>query len=411
MTLTIDPQPLNSIFLKNRIIELGLKQWWLAEQIGVDRKTVNRWLRGQVKSIQKENLIALSKVLDCETRELTLTDHQSHTANSEDQKTAAELITASSLMEKLGPVGEWNVIESLLKSTLVPELPLYVLGELYSQLTIVSWRQSKIPQVEIYNKKTKEIASKLNDKALIAKALLSEANIFSWRGECRKSIECSKSIFSLERFIGPKLMGSTHSNLGGLLYEMGEIDLGLFHVDKSIFYFLIDGTALNLSISHCHLAIIGLHKNDLQMAEAHAVKSQDLALAIDFRRGVYMANLILANVQAAKGLISDSVMNLYKGIEGFKSLKVEEGLNYEFAGRICRLNGKLEESLTYLNKGVGVSNEFPLYQAAVYLELALTQQKLQLDHRNSIQQSLRLFDKCEATTKVDFIKSMSLDVP
>ncbi len=411
MILSTEPKPLNSIFLKNRIIELGLKQWWLAEQIGVDRKTVHRWLQGQVKSIQTENLLALSKILSCTAEELILSDKNSHTADLEDQKTAAEMIAASSLIEKLGPVGEWNVIESLLKTTLVPDLPLHVLGDLYNQLTIASWRQSKIAQADVYNKKTKEIALKLNDKTLLAKALLSEANIFSWRGDCRKSIECSDSIFKLERFIGPRLMGSTHSNLGGLLYEMGETEIGLAHIEKSIFYFLIDGTAMNLSISHCHLAIIGLTKRDLKMAELHALKSQELAAATDFRRGIYVAYLILANIQAVKGLISDSVMNLYKGMEGFKSLKVEEGLNYEFAGRICRLNGKPEESLSYLKRGVEISNEFPLYQAAVYLELALTEQKLQLDNRNSIQQSLRLFIQCQAHKKVDLIKSMSLDVP
>ncbi len=31
---------LDASFLRERIDALGLKQWWLAEQIGVDRKTV-----------------------------------------------------------------------------------------------------------------------------------------------------------------------------------------------------------------------------------------------------------------------------------------------------------------------------------------------------------------------------------
>lgn len=39
---------LNPVFLKNRILELGIKQWWLAEQVGVDRKTVIRWVQGKV---------------------------------------------------------------------------------------------------------------------------------------------------------------------------------------------------------------------------------------------------------------------------------------------------------------------------------------------------------------------------
>lgn len=42
---------LNSIYLKNRIAELGIKQWWLAEQVDVDRKTFIRWTQGKVKSL------------------------------------------------------------------------------------------------------------------------------------------------------------------------------------------------------------------------------------------------------------------------------------------------------------------------------------------------------------------------
>jgi len=46
---------IDAIFLKNRIAELGFKQWWLAEQIDVDKKTVLRWIQGQVRFIQIKN--------------------------------------------------------------------------------------------------------------------------------------------------------------------------------------------------------------------------------------------------------------------------------------------------------------------------------------------------------------------
>ena len=51
---------LNSAWLRNRVAELGLKQWWLAEQVGVDKKTVIRWLHGHVRSIQSTNAAALA---------------------------------------------------------------------------------------------------------------------------------------------------------------------------------------------------------------------------------------------------------------------------------------------------------------------------------------------------------------
>ena len=59
--VNVAPITLNSAWLRNRVAELGLKQWWPAEQIGVDKKTVIRWLHGHVRSIQPANAAARSE--------------------------------------------------------------------------------------------------------------------------------------------------------------------------------------------------------------------------------------------------------------------------------------------------------------------------------------------------------------
>ena len=61
---------LHSAWLRNRIAELGLKQWWLAEQLAVDRKTVVRWVNGQVESIRRDNAVALAAILGCDVDQL-----------------------------------------------------------------------------------------------------------------------------------------------------------------------------------------------------------------------------------------------------------------------------------------------------------------------------------------------------
>lgn len=214
---------LDHVFLKNRVHELGLKQWWLAEQVGVDRKTVIRWLNGHVKSIQQDNAQKLSKILECSIEDLNLDDRADRLATHDDQKLAASLLAQSSLIDKLGPIGEWNVIESLLKATLVDGLPLNILGELYDQLSIASWRQSKIDQADVYNQKAEEIARKTGDQVVLASALLSKANIFSWRGKTSSAIATYYECLALEKYIEPRKIGSISSNLGGVLYESGDL--------------------------------------------------------------------------------------------------------------------------------------------------------------------------------------------
>ena len=40
-----DAVRLNTHYLVRRIEVLGLKQWWVAKEVGVDRKTVYAWCR------------------------------------------------------------------------------------------------------------------------------------------------------------------------------------------------------------------------------------------------------------------------------------------------------------------------------------------------------------------------------
>jgi DNA-binding Xre family transcriptional regulator len=390
---------LNSIFLKNRIAELGLKQWWLAEQIGVDRKTVNRWLNGLVRSIQIENIEKLAEALSCKVEDLTLPNELDQMATEDDQRIAAQAVTTSSLIDKLGPIGEWNVIESLLKATIVPNLPLNVLGDLYNQLCVASWRQSKIDQAAIYNKKAKEIALKLNDKALLAHALLSEANIFSWRGFSAQSIESYKDILKLERFISCKTLGAAYSNLGAVLYETGHLSEGQKFIENSIDLFLIDGTPMNLSIAYGHLAMIELQRCNLEASRINANKSTEHAKAFDYYRGIYMEGLILSEIEARIDHHEAAEKLLKNSLEGFESLKINEGLNFEFAGRICRILNQNQRSINFLKNGVAISNDFPLYQAALYRELALTERSMGTGSKDSFSKAIQLFERCQAPLK------------
>lgn len=395
---------LNSSYLKNRIVELGLKQWWLAEQVGVDRKTVIRWLHGKVKSVQSENIDALCRVLDCKVSDITLENAADQLASIDDQKQAAQLLAQSSLIEKLGPIGEWNVIESLLKATIVPGLPLNVLGDLYNQLAVASWRQSKIDQADLYNQKALDIAHKSQDKTILAHAKLSQANIFSWRGKTKKAIETYKEIIELKDFVDEKALGATYSNLGGVLYECGDLKQGEEYQKKALALFLVRGSPTNHSISHTHLAIIYLRTGDLDLAQIECDKAIQFAKADGFKRGLFEGDLIQAEIFAHKGIKEPALELMKKSLSDFSSMKIEEGLNYEMAGRICRLLKLFPESKQYLERGIQISNEFPVYQAALYFELAKTLQDSGEPIQSAAQKAIDLYSVCESPIQVEAVK-------
>lgn len=95
-------------------------------------------------------------------------------------------------------------------------------------------------------------------------------------------------------------------------------------------------------------------------------------------------------------------MNFNKDVDGFAALGIEEGLNYEYAGRILRLLGKLQEAEKYLRRGLEISNDFPIYQAALCFELSLTlsDQKKRIEAEHFAQQAIDLYQKCEAPLRV-----------
>jgi tetratricopeptide (TPR) repeat protein len=399
---------LNSIYLKNRIAELGIKQWWLAEQVGVDRKTVIRWIQGKVKSIQTDNVEALAKILNCDVAELTLSNEADQLASIEDQKSAAQLLASSSLIEKLGPIGEWDVIESLLKATIVPNLPTNILGELYNQLTVASWRQSKIDQADIYNKKAEDLARRSKDKSVLAGALLSKANLFSWRGMTSKAINTYRECLALEPFIEPKTLGSTYSNLGAVLYESGDLVAGEEFQKKALDVFTFHGKPMNHSIAWCHLAMIYLQMEQLDKAKAASEKALLLAQADDYRRGIEMDKLIKAEICVRSEQNEDAERHLRSGLEGFAKLGIEEGLNYEYAGRVSRLLKKLSESEHHLRKGIALSKEFPLYQASLFYELArtLAVSEKQIEAVTSAKTAIDLYSRCEAPIRVEMTNQL-----
>ena len=80
-------------------------------------------------------------------------------ASKEEQAIAAELIVQENLLSTLTPLGQWPLLESIVKATLQPNLSLPVMGKLYNLLSICSWRQSEIESVLGFANKAYEIGT------------------------------------------------------------------------------------------------------------------------------------------------------------------------------------------------------------------------------------------------------------
>lgn len=377
---------LNSTWLRNRVAELGLRQWWLAEQVGVDRKTVVRWVNGQVRSIQPANARVLAGVLACRVDELLLAEPARELASTADQRAAGLALASSRLLDRLGPVGEWDVAEQLIKASAVPDLPLYVLGRLYHQLCVACWRQDKFAEAEAHNAAALDLARRCDDRALLADALGSQANLRFWRGEVASAISTWQQALALAPWITPVQRGSLECNLGAALAETGSGDEGRGRLQASLAAFEAGGgTPMQLSITHTHLCMLALRCGDVAAATLHLQRSEAQARRGDYRRGLAFACMLRAEVCARLGDAIAALQALADGRAAFAALGITEALNDCIEGRTLRLIGRPGEALAALQRGLARPVRLPLEEAELLREATLAEQSLAMSPHVSFQ--------------------------
>lgn len=359
---------LNLVYFDNRFRELELKQWWLAEEIGVDRKTIGRWLTGQTKRIRKDNLSKLAEILECIEEDLVLKDEASQFASSSEQKAAAKLIEQENLLEILTPTGKWPLLEGLIKASMEPNLPLSLLGQLYNFLCIAAWRQSNLDKAEMYLNKALEIANKTNHKTVIARAKLNEATLASFRGNIEESLVGYKYCIDNKRYLEePGVYASALSNIGCVYQEYGDLDKSIEYQKMAIKAFTELDKPLNLSIAWIGLCDAYLEKGLLEEAWNACDESMSNAKKSQMQRGIADANLFFSLILSAKSKFQESFDYWIKAEKKFKELGIDEGRIYR-AGAVALAGiGKLKEANEMINRGIVVSNDFPYENAQLYL--------------------------------------------
>lgn len=362
--------PLNATALRNRLAQRGLRQWWLAEQLGVDRRTVLRWVNGQVRQIQPATLQALAGVLGCPAEELLLHDPATQLATAEDQRAAGLAIAASTLMDRLGPVGEWDVIERLVKASAVPDLPLDVLGRLYHQLCVACWRQSKLAEADAHNAAALALARRCGDRGLLADALGSRANLLHWRGEVTASREAWREALALAEALTPRQRGALHNNLGGSLLDTGELEAAEVELKRALACFAEDGTAMNRAITHDLLALLAVEREDPAALARHAAHARAEARAAGYARGLALALLLDALQAAARGDATATRAALAQGLADFTAQGIAESLNHRLAARAWRWLGDRDAALAACAEAERLAPGFPLEAAAAARERA-----------------------------------------
>ncbi len=362
---------LNLTYLENRLGELGLKNWWVAEHIGVDRKTLSRWLTGKVKTIKNENLLALAECLKCSPEELVLKDDSSVIASKEEQAIAAELIVQENLLSTLTPSGQWPLLESIVKSTMQPNLPLPVMGKLYNLLSVCSWRQDEIEKAKGFAAKALSIGNQIGHRGVIAQAKSNLALVYFYKGQLKESILLFETVISERKFIDDeRTVAAALSNLAQNYQIYGDFVLSRKMQIEAIELYSALALPLNLSIAYCGLGLLMTELEDYSSAELALQKSLEFATTANYVRGLHALKIYLADVFGRMGDFDKAESFLNEGLMGFQNLKLKEALNFEIAARIARLKGDWDKAEALLEQGLGCAKEFPIEIASLEIEFS-----------------------------------------
>ena len=153
----------------NALVELvrgrELKQWWIARQLNVDTKTVNRWLTGKVKRISRDNLARLCSLLACEEAAISLADEADLRATRSEQNIASTALLSTDGRRLFLSQEEFTLFETLLKATMHPDMTVSQLSSVYKELMVLAARQNKLDEARRYSELTIEYASRSGDIA------------------------------------------------------------------------------------------------------------------------------------------------------------------------------------------------------------------------------------------------------
>jgi tetratricopeptide (TPR) repeat protein len=393
---------INAAVIRDLLARTGIKQWWIADHLGVHRKTVSRWVNGAVRGTTRDLAEALAEALGTTLEEITVAGVADRFATVEDHKAAAEVLRQPDILDRLGPTGNWDSVEKLLRTTLVSALSPALRGGILNNLSIASWRQGKIAQAAEYANKAREIGETIEDKTVLLPALLNLANIESWHGRVREALRLYRCCIEDADHLEPRQLAGALSNYASVLAEAGDCPAARPHLRRATEIYRIHGRPMNLSIAHAQTAMILLELRDYSSAATHIAKSLRYAERDEYIRGFHLAALLEAELEGAHGNVPATGRLVERGLRGFSEIGIFEGKNYEIAARALRLIGELEKARELVALGLSAAVDFPMEQAALERERAsiLIELADKEGARSAVLRAQNLYSKCGADLRV-----------
>jgi tetratricopeptide (TPR) repeat protein len=362
---------LDTHFVTRRVEVLGVKQWWLARMVGVDRKTVGRWLSGKVKRIARRNAEKLAAHLECSLDDITVADGVDVYATREERRAAASLLREKDLLQILSPSDNWDLAERLIKATMYPDLPLRDMGQLYNLLSIAAWRQGNYAEGAAHAERAREIGEKLGDAGIILNAAQNLATIDSLLGRNVRALEgYEKCLARPEYFHTKRDHAKTLSNVAMVYGDFARFGDSVAAQAKAIKLFEELALPFNLAIAWIGVGNVLTEIGYFPEARAAVGKARRYAAEAGFEKGVVTTLFYLGDVACLQGDLGEARGLIEAGAEGLRKYEVYDLACHEATARFYRRAGELDEAARRAAYGLSAADRFPTLRAGMLQERA-----------------------------------------
>jgi tetratricopeptide (TPR) repeat protein len=355
-----DTVRLDAHFVARRVEVLGVKQWWLARMIGVDRKTVGRWLSGKAKRIGRRNAEKLAANLECSLDDITVPDGVDAYATREEQRAAAALLREKDLLQILSPSDNWALAERVIKATMHPDLPLRDLGQLYNLLSIAAWRQGNYDEGAAHAERARETGEKLGDAAIVLNATQNLATVDSLLGRNVRALEGYEKCLSRPEYFDTKRdHAKALSNVAMVYRDFARFGESVAAQAKAIKMFEELALPFNLAIAWLGIGDVLTELGYFSGARAAVEKARRYAAEAGYEKALVTLLFYLGDVACLQGDLGAARELVEAGVDGLQKYEVYDLACHEIAARFYRRAGELGEAARRVAYGLAAAEGFP----------------------------------------------------
>ncbi|MCB1185753.1 helix-turn-helix transcriptional regulator [bacterium] len=364
---------LNNEALSRIIAEREVKQWLLARRIGVDRKTITRWINGKTQRISRDNITRLAEELACSVDDLTVKDTLEALGTREDRWAAARQLRDKDLVNMVGSSYNWDLAESLIRSNIDVEMPADLQASLYIKLARCGMYSHKPDLVKSSAEIAVNRATDAEDESLILYAKQLLGTYYLMIGNMGEVISrYTEVLVGREHFDSETRLASILCNFGLALWSIAEFGRAKAAFDEAMPLWERNEPVVSTTTAWWLRAKLYVELSMVEECLYDIERCEAISQQINYAKCSNMCVAIRAELASIAGEHDKALELADEANRVFRETPTVNPASLESIARVWRRAGRVEQALEEINRLIDSKHEDQFHYARYRQEKART---------------------------------------